>query len=53
MIYKMYIANAHGKKLSGYTEVEADSFTQAKAIYRVLVQSKNIDPHTVELLAEV
>lgn len=51
--FRMYVANTHGQKLSGYTPIEAASLGEARAAYRKQLQAKKFVLRHVELLAAV
>ena len=49
--YLVYLANAHGKKLSAYDRIEASTFQQARAVFRAKMDAKGISREGTEILA--
>lgn len=52
-LFRMYLANTHGQKLSGWTSIAAKDLREAKAIYRKLMLEKKVDLSCSEILAEI
>lgn len=51
--YKMYLANTNGQKISGYTEIKAATFAEARTAYRAMCDAKKISRAGTAVLAVI
>ena len=48
--YTLYLANTNGRKISGFETIEAETFAEARAIFRAACDKKGIDRASTEIL---
>ena len=49
--FHVYLANAHGQKLSALTAIKAPTFAAAKAQFQAMMVAKGVDMRFAEILA--